>query len=458
MPRLVVIGLDCFVPELAFDKWRDQLPALSGLMDKGTYRELTSSIPPITVPAWTAMMTSQDPGQLGFYGFRNRADHSYDNLVFADARYIKAKTVWNHLSRARLKSLVMGVPQSYPPKPLNGAMVSSFLTPNKDVQYTWPAEFKHELEAAAGGDYVIDVKDFRTDDKDRLLADIQEMTRRRFKAFRTLYAAEEYDFAMVVEMGTDRIVHGFWRYCDPEHRLYEPGNKYENALLDYYKQVDEEVARTLEIIPDDVSVMVVSDHGAKGMDGAICINEWLMDEGLLALKDGVPTERVKLKTDMIDFTKTKVWGEGGYYARIFINLEGREPSGQVPAADYESFRDELAAKLAAIPDEDGNDIGTVCYKPQEVYHAVNGIAPDLIVYFGDLRWRSAGTIGNGVLHLRENDTGPDDANHAQQGVFIWDSKECRDDERFSLYDIAPTILTHFGIDVPDAMIGTPVQR
>ncbi len=456
MSRLVIIGLDCFVPELAFDRWRSELPALSSLMDRGAYRELTSTVPPITVPAWTAMMTSQDPGQLGIYGFRNRADHSYDNLVFADARYVKAKTVWNYLSRKRLKSLVMGVPQTYPPKPLNGAMVSSFLTPNKDVQYTYPDAFKHDLEAAAGGDYIIDVKDFRTDSKDRLLRDIQEMTTTRFKAFRTLYQKDDYDFAMVVEMGTDRIVHGFWRYCDPEHRLYEAGNPYENVLLDYYKQIDDEIAATLEILADDTSVMIVSDHGAKGMDGAICVNEWLIEKGYLALKSR-PEGRFKLRTEMIDWSKTKVWGEGGYYGRIFINVEGREPEGIVPAAEHEAFRRQLAAELAAIPDEDGNDIGTVVYTPEEVYREVNNVAPDLIVYFGDLSWRSAGTIEDGTIHLRENDTGPDDANHAQQGVFIWDQKACRSDERFSIFDIAPTVLRHFGIDVPAHMNGTPIQ-
>jgi predicted AlkP superfamily phosphohydrolase/phosphomutase len=455
MSRLVIIGLDCLVPEFVFDTWRDELPALRGLMERGGARRLTSTIPPITVPAWTAMMTSRDPGQLGVYGFRNRADHSYENLVFADARFVRAKTVWNHLSRARRRSLVMGVPQTYPPKPLNGALVGCFLTPGPDADYTYPPEFKSALAAAAGGEYVIDVKDFRTDDKDRLFADIQEMTRRRFRAFRHLYAADDYDFAIMVEMGTDRIVHAFWRYCDPTHRLYEPGNPYENAMLDYYRQVDEEIARTLEVLPDDVSVMVVSDHGARGMEGAVCVNDWLIRQGYLALKE-TPSGRTKLRTQMIDWSRTRVWGDGGYYGRIFLNVEGREPSGVIPAAEHHAFRDRLAAELAAIPDEDGRPIGTVVYKPEEVYREVNGVAPDLIVYFGDLRWRSAGTVGNDTIHLRENDTGPDDANHAQEGVFIWDRLRGPDTGPLSIYDVAPTVLAFFGLPVPEEMIGRAV--
>ena len=72
--KIMVIGLDCAAPSLVFDRWRDQLPNLKKLMKNGVYGELTSTIPPITVPAWSSMMSSKDPGQLGIYGFRNRKD------------------------------------------------------------------------------------------------------------------------------------------------------------------------------------------------------------------------------------------------------------------------------------------------------------------------------------------------------------------------------------------------
>lgn len=182
MKKLLILGLDCATPQLVFDQWKDQLPNLTGLGNRGFRAKLKSTIPPITVPAWTAMMTSQDPGMLGFYGFRNRSNYGYDDLYFANAKYVKAKTVWNYLSRHRMKSMVFGVPQTYPPKPLNGMMVASFLTPNKDVQYTYPDEIKAELDRAAGGNYMIDVDDFRTDSKDDLLKQIYDMTERDRKS------------------------------------------------------------------------------------------------------------------------------------------------------------------------------------------------------------------------------------------------------------------------------------
>ncbi len=457
MGKLVIFGLDCAAPELVFDLWIDDLPNLKRLVGNGFHGPLKSTLPPITVPAWTAMMTSQDPGMLGFYGFRNRRGYGYEELYFANAKYVKAKTLWNYMSRNRMRSLVFGVPQTYPPRPLNGVLVSSFLAPGKDVQFTYPDEIKAELDQAADGDYMIDVEDFRTERKDELLKGIYTMTERRFKAFRHFYEKDSFDFAIVVEMGIDRIHHGFWRYFDKNHRLYEPGNKYENAIHDYYVMVDEEIGKTLEILPSDASVMVVSDHGAKTMIGAICINEWLQREGYLTLKEQ-PTERKRFSTDMVDWSKTKAWGEGGYYSRIFMNVEGREPSGIIPRDCYEAERDELKARLEAIKDESGRPINTQAYKAEEVYRVVNNIPPDLIVYLGNLDWRSAGSVGVGSVYLYENDTGPDDANHAQEGIFIWDvpGREPSGPNNYSIYDIAPSVLKYFNIEVPDEMIGTSI--
>jgi predicted AlkP superfamily phosphohydrolase/phosphomutase len=453
--KLVVIGLDCAAPQLIFDEWRADLPALSALMERGTYRTLFSTIPPITVPAWMSMMTSKDGGQLGLYGFRNRKDYSYDALYTVNASNVKEKTVWNYLAHARLSSLILSVPLTYPPKPLNGVMAACFLTPDKTTQWTYPPEFAAELDKAAEGDYIIDVKDFRTENKDQLLEQIYTMTRRRFKAFRHFVKTGEYDFAMMVEMGVDRIHHGFWRFMAKDHRLYEPGHKYENAIHDYYVYLDEEVEQTLDVLPAGTEVMIVSDHGAKTMKGAICINEWLMREGLLTLKEK-PAGPTKFSTKLIDWSRTKAWGEGGYYSRIFMNVKGREPQGVVPADEYEEFRDKLMQKLEHIEDEKGVGIGTVVFKPKDIYFGIENIPPDLIVHLGNLDWRSAATVGTGSIHMFENDTGPDDANHAMEGTFITSLKldaPVAQKDPYSIFDIAPTILDYFGLPIPEDMIG-----
>ena len=457
MAKMVIIGLDCAAPKLVFEQFADVMPHTQSIIKRGIAGPLRSTDPPITVPAWTSMMSSKDAGQLGVYGFRNRADYSYKGLYFANNDAINVKRVWNYLSRKRLSSFVLGVPQTYPPKPLRGVLAASFLTPSKDVQWTYPAEAAAEIDQWAGGDYMIDVKDFRTDDKDGLIQQLYEMTERRFKVFREALRRDEHDFYMMVEMGVDRVHHAFWRYHDPEHRLFEPCHKYQYVIRDYYKYLDERIGELLEVMPADAAVMMVSDHGAKGMHGAICVNEWLMQKGYLGLKTP-PTEPSHLKMDMVDWSKTRVWGEGGYYSRIFFNVKGREPAGVIEPEEYDAFRDQVQAALEAITDENGKNIGTVVLRPEEIYREVNNIAPDLIVYFGDLNWRSAAQVGTGQIHIFENDTGPDDANHDYNGIVVLALPEgkAQEKELYSIYDIAPTILEHFGLEIPEDMIGKSI--
>jgi predicted AlkP superfamily phosphohydrolase/phosphomutase len=453
--RALVIGLDCAPPELVFERWRDELPTVRSLMERGRYGVLRSCDPPITVPAWACMTSSRSPGALGIYGFRNRRDHSYDGLSIADARAVRHPRVWDLLSQRGRPVIAMGVPPSYPVSPVNGVMISCFLTPDTEQsQYTYPPELKDEIEGLVGT-YLVDVPDFRTDDKDRLLADTETMTERRFQVAEHLLETKPWDLFFMVEIGTDRIHHGFWRFFDADHRLHEPGNRYESAILDYYRALDSKIARLLRFADDDTAVLLVSDHGAKRIDGGICVNEWLRQEGYLVLKEE-PAEPTPLRPDMVDWSRTTAWGEGGYYCRLSLNVEGREPEGTVALADYERVRDELKAKLEALPDDRGQAIGTIAHRPEELYEERNGIPPDLIVYFGDLFWRSVGQVGTGRIHVLENDTGPDDANHAPDGLYliVGNGIAPGPGEERSLLDVAPTLLSLLGERVPADMEGT----
>jgi len=455
--RVLVIGLDCAAPQLVFERFRGELEHLPRLMEQGVWGELQSVIPAITVPAWACAMTSRDPGQLGIYGFRNRKDHSYEGLSMANSTAVHEPAVWDILSAAGKQVIVVAVPPAFPPKEVNGVMVGCFLTPDTNSDYTYPPTLRQEI-AAVAGDYAVDVDDFRTDDKERILKQIHDMTERRFKLFRHLLKTRRWDFAMMVEIGVDRMHHGFWQYFDERHHRYQSGNPYENTIRDYYKRVDQEVGETLKQIDDDTAVIIMSDHGAKLMHGGIRINEWLIREGYLTLKQPL-AEAGPFKLDNVDWSKTKAWGEGGYYGRLFLNVRGREPEGIVPAENVASLRDELATRLVAITDEQGNEIGTRVFKPEEIYREVRNVAPDLLVYFGDLNWRSVATVGGEGIHTYENDTGPDDANHAQEGIAIirapgLTASGQRDGMR--LIDIGPTVLSLLGHGIPAEMIGTPL--
>jgi predicted AlkP superfamily phosphohydrolase/phosphomutase len=461
MTKVAVIGLDSAPPQFFFDQYRKEMPNLERLMSTGVVARLESTNPPITVPAWTAMMSSKDPGQLGFYGFRNRKDHSYDGYQFANGSLVKEPLLWDILGRAGKTSILLGVPQTYPPRQIQGSMVTCFLTPSTKNQYTFPNELKQEVERIAGG-YVLDVEDFRTNDKEALLKRIYEKTRKHFTVAKHMLRTRPWDYFMMVEMGVDRIHHAFWSHCDPAHHKFEPGNPFRNALRDYYRYLDGEVGEVLELLGKDTIVLAVSDHGSRKMDGGICFNEWLMDHGYLALFDR-PTKPTPIANVKIDWKKTRAWGDGGYYGRLFMNVRGREPEGTIDKADYEKVRSDLIAGIEAITDPSGRNIGSKAYRPEDIYRKVNGVAPDLIVYFGDLDWRSVGSVGMGSIYTFENDTGPDEANHDWHGIFVLnDPRNLRSTPdfanlpTFSIYDVAPTILTAFGLAVPPDMIGRPI--
>jgi predicted AlkP superfamily phosphohydrolase/phosphomutase len=370
---------------------------------------------------------------------------------------VKEKRVWDYLGEAGLRSVVLGVPQTYPVRPLNGHLVSCFLTPSTNSPFAYPAAYKEEVLAVAP-DYDFDVAKFRTDDKDWLLEQIHVMTRKHFAVIDAALAGKPWDFFMSVEIGVDRIHHGFWKYHDPQHFRYEPGNPYQNAIHDYYVLIDRKIGEWLERLDRDTVVLVVSDHGAKRMDGGVCVNEWLWRNGYLVLHEPPPAgRRTPFEKVEVDWSRTRAWGAGGYYGRVFLNVLGREPQGMVPPAAYEALRDELIEKFAGLADGQGRPIGARSFKPSEIYRQVNGAAPDLIVYFGDLLWRAVGAFGYDGWITYDNDTGPDDCNHAQNGMFIlYDPRQAgrsRQVQGAQLMDIAPTLLSLYGLPVPGDMQG-----
>jgi len=452
--RVLVIGLDCATPQFVFGPDRFSLPNLHGLMAAGCWGRLESSHPPITVPAWASMLSGKDAGTLGFYGFRNRRDYSYDGMFTANSTAVREKRVWDILSGLGKKSVVLGVPQTYPVRPLNGWMVAGFLTPDTNAAYTYPKTLKPEIEEAVGA-YQIDVNDFRTPDKARLLREIHTLMENRFAIARYLLDEKPWDFFMMVEMGIDRLHHGFWKYADKTHPRFEPDSRFADAVRNYYEAVDAHIGELLAKVDEETAVLVVSDHGARSMVGGLCINQWLVNDGLLAVDD-ILDQPKRIENCRIDWRATRAWGSGGYYGRIFINVEGREPEGIVPATQYEAFRDELIAKIEAMTDPEGRPLGNRALKPEDLYATVNGVAPDLLVYFGDLAWRSVGSVGYDSIYTFENDTGPDDANHDYHGIFIMaDRSACggRELEGLHLMDVAPTILDLLGVTVPSDMEG-----
>ncbi|MEO9319528.1 MAG: alkaline phosphatase family protein [Nitrososphaera sp.] len=481
--KMLVIGLDS-VPAELFLSLAKNLPNLGKMLDRGLFAVLESCHPPITVPAWMVMMSSKTPGRLGIYGFRHRKGSSYSDGWIANSQSVKENRVWDILAKYGKKACLVGVPPTYPPIAVNGNLVSCFLTPRDATEFTYPPSLSQEIRDLmnGSGNYLFDVQ-FRTDDRDSILKKLYEMTDKRIEVIKYLMKSKDWDYTMFVEIGVDRLHHMFWKYYDKQHPKYVQGNKYESVIPDYYKHLDQKIGELVSLVDDDTYVLVVSDHGTAAMQGAFCINEWLIKEGYLVLKEYPKTVTDIEKVDIVDWEKTVAWGWGGYYARIFLNLKGREPKGIVSMNDYAKIREELKEKLLRISGPGGEKFDNRVFYPEQLYDQCNGQKPDLMIYFDNLFWRSAGTIGHNSLYLSENDTGPDDSVHWMDGIFLLYDKRAEKRiqsqqssvrnaqesnsnapgesisgydslRRFSIYDVAPIILHSMGIkDTPSDMKG-----
>ncbi|NHJ20064.1 MAG: nucleotide pyrophosphatase [Candidatus Lokiarchaeota archaeon] len=455
--RVLVIGLDCATPKTLFEDFIEHCPNIRNLMDNGVYGKLRSSDPPITVPAWMIMSTGRNAGELGLYGFRHRKGNSYSDFWVANSQSVKELKIWDIIAKKGLKSIIVGVPPTFPAQPINGNLITGFITPDTLSQFTFPPELKEEILHVVK-DYEFDVK-FRTDNKEQLLIDLYKLTRKHFEVVKYLIMNKEWDYCQFVIIGLDRFHHAFWKYYDKSHHKYEPGNIFESAMKKFYNFLDNQIGDLLKLLNKNDVVIIASDHGAKAMKGCLCVNMALEQLGLLKFKEK-PTAKTRLEDAEIDWKNTYAWGWGGYYARVFLNVKGRESTGIIEPEEYEKWREKLIALLKQITDDKGEPMDTKIYKPEDLYQIVRGDAPDLMVYFDDLNWRSAGTVGYESMYLDENDTGPDDAVHDYYGIFVISSlnrKIGKDLEVKSILDITPTILNILGIEIPEDLKGTIIE-
>ena len=146
--RAMIIGLDCAEPSLVLERWRDELPTLSGLMERGPY-----GAPDLGDPA--DHRPRLDLHDVQPHTRRPRASTASATAPTTPTTTSSSPTARRSTSRASgtwrratgKPSIVVGVPGTYPPRPLNGDMVSCFLTPSRREPVHLSAAARREVEA-----------------------------------------------------------------------------------------------------------------------------------------------------------------------------------------------------------------------------------------------------------------------------------------------------------------------
>jgi len=491
--RVIIIGLDGATLTLA-GPWMDEgiLPNLAYIREHGVCGPLASTILPISGPAWTSFMTGKNPGKHSIYDFLKRRAGSYERRVI-NAADIDGRTLWEITGDKGRRVCVVNVPVTFPPRPVNGVLVAGMLTPSTRSEFTYPRELAEELEQRFGP-YRLSVTGgtISPGKEDEFIADVEAVLNQREQTMLYLLSCEPYDLFVFVFFETDVMQHKFWGYQEHEdspHRW---------AIRWCYQRVDRAIGRLLERLDDNTSLFVMSDHGGGALDGIVLLNRWLMDQGLLRLKEGagmrfkrwlsrnnpilkgydlllkmgwgkmsgIVPRSLRLRVinafvslEDVDWAQTRAYS-CGHFGQIFINLKGREPEGIVePGAEYEALREEIIVGLYEIEDPESRErIVDRVYRREEIYHGPHlQEMPDLLLLMGGMRYvSSSDQLGWDSPSLFAPSIYGDTGTHRLHGLFMAMGKGIRQGEvleEASIMDVAPTALYAMGLPVPQDMDG-----
>lgn len=454
--KVFVFGIDGAPPELIFDKWLEDLPNIKKLMNNGSYALMNSAIPPSTIVAWNSMISGKDTSEIGVFSYTYKDERGESKLV--DSTKIKSKLIWDIIGEKEKKTIALYVPLSYPVKPINGIMVSDFLTPGINSNCAYPERIKEKVKKVKNPEIFFDVAVGLAGHKGmeigNLIKKTYEMTNMQIDLLKDLIVNEKWDFFMSVMIGTDRMQHMLWRHFDETHRRFIPDSPYKNSLKDYYIYLDKKLGEILELLDEETIIIVASDHGMIKQEGKININNWLIKEGYLVLKKDIDlSQKLRFDTKFIDMDKTIAYGGGAYNARVYINKSkiGKE---------YEKIREELIRKIKEIPDDSGNKLNTKVFKCEEIYFDVSDSeCPDLTVYFDNLSWASNPDLGQEGFYSWETAAGADNAGHSRQGCFIINGKGIKKENlgEIDIKQVCPTIIKLLGLEIPKDIKVKPLE-
>ncbi len=433
--RVAVLGLDgtpyTFLQRLI---GQGHMPHLAGLLGEGTLARIHSVHPTVSSVAWSTYMTGVNPARHGIFGFVDRKPGSYE-ITIPTARAMRAPTLWEVLSQAGRRVIVMNVPVTYPPRPVNGLLVGCFLSPTLE-KATYPPDLAGRL-ARLG--YRLDADPWKArQSKEAALQEVNEVLERRVRALFDLLESERWDFFQCHVMETDRLHHFLWEEMEQGHPHYAAG------FLDFYRQIDDLIGRLRERLADDTTLVVLSDHGFCTLKKEVYINHWLQERGWLRLEGDDPPRLAQIGSDAVAYSLDP--------GRVFLNVAGREPRGSVrPGAEYEALREEIAAAAQALRDPaDGQPMVAQVLRREEVYEGpFLEQAADLIlvpVPGYDLK----GALGKPALTFKGGELV---GTHTYDDAFLYIQGRRIAPGDWGIVDAMPTVLRLMGVDIPAGLDG-----
>ncbi len=489
--KLLIIGFDGATFDL-IRPWAaaGHLPNLARLMAQGVHGELISTLPPVTSPAWPTFMTGCNPGKHGVFDFIQPQGVNY---TLVNATRIKQPTLWKRLSDVGYRVGVLNVPVTFPPQPLNGFMVTDILSP-RGAQICYPDDLIGRYEPELGPYRVAPNVQYKPGNEVEFIADIYDLIRAHGEWALKLMTHESWDVLMVHFIAMDIMKHALWRFMDHTHTRFQPG-PFEHAIRDGYALVDGMIGRFLAQLPPQATTIVMSDHGFGPLQQMVNLNVFFLEKGLLKLKRDVWTQlkawafrhgitpltaynwiarlglqnvvaRVSKNTrnnvvgkflsfNSVDWSRTVAYSMG-HVGQVYLNVQGRQPNGIVPASEYQTVRQQVIQVLQGLKDVNGRSLVTQIIPNEDTYHgpyASNG--PDLHLILDNYNMIACplfATEGKVFSNQIRGDSGC----HRAEGILIAHGPAFKQGFTIppaNILDLAPTLLHLLGQPVPQIMDG-----
>jgi predicted AlkP superfamily phosphohydrolase/phosphomutase len=448
-----------------------------------------------------------NPGKHGIYHFLNFQEKNYAQKLI-NSTDIMAPCLWDLLGAQGKKAIVVNVPITYPPKKMNGLLISGMLTPSVNKIFTYPSSLHAEIVAQMGA-WPIE-KDMSMLEKAGKTYEALDLlfrtTERQLEVLLYLMKKYPWNFLMTVFRGTDLIQHKLWETLSSESsdKLSELEMRLKGIIPIFYEKIDTIIGELVKAVPEDVTVIIMSDHGFGPIKGVFASNRWLSKEGLLRVKRGASWRRLRAKFgrltlkqileklgldnaavmtklspkalkfkwpvlrsldqeawEVIRWSKTKIYGPLGGNPMLFLrlNLKGREPLGVVkPGKEEEALKNFLKEKLLALCNPvTGEKMVEKVYEANEIYSGpyIN-LAPDLVGEFKNGEYIATGSLANQEW-LGESQN----AQHRRQGILMIKGNVISQGLELSpcdIMDLTPTILHILSSPIPKDMDGSILEE
>ena len=488
-PRVVLIGLDGATWDL-IKPWAEngKLPTFKQLMDEGCWGVLESTIPPLSPSAWVSIYTGCKPAKHGIFGFVKRKENSYFYRPIS-SRDIKKPTVWEILSKHNIRSIVINALFAYPPKKINGILITGLGTPSKYSNFVYPPSYKN-LILSDFPKYDVDFNEdllISSNDVKETVRRVEEITLEQIRLTKYFFENEKWSFMFSIFRALDVIQHFFWNDKDIILKFYRIFDEFLMELIKKFNENDD----------NKYVLFIVSDHGFGPVKKYFCVNNWLEQIGMLKtykqkrvhiitaesikkalLKLGMRKVVWKLKRsplieellkiipsedfdymNLIEWEKTKAYFYEASDGIINLNLKGREPFGVVTEDEYNDVVKFIVDKLKDLKDpETGEKIVENVYSKIDLFNTDDIDVPDIFILmangyravsYNKLDGRSMFMPPIHGRVLRPGD-------HYLHGIFIaygWGISKKRLEKTVKVYDILPTILSVLKIQPYNYMDG-----